>query len=162
MTDARPEPSALARALGRIPCGLFLATVETPDGPVGFVASFVQQVGFEPPTVALAVGKARGPLEALRARGRFALSVLDKPSSGIMGGFFKPMAEGESPFDGHALHTTEAGSTVFADALAWLDCEVTGEHETGDHVVVFGAVTEGSLQREGDPSVHLRSNGLGY
>ncbi|MBL6721792.1 MAG: flavin reductase family protein [Planctomycetes bacterium] len=162
MTDSRPDPSPLARALGRIPCGLFLATVETPDGPVGFVASFVQQVGFEPPTVALAVGKARGPLEALRSSGRFALSVLDKPSSGIMGGFFKPLPEGQTPFDGHELHRTGSGSTVFASALAWLDCTVSGEHETGDHVVVFGVVTEGVLQREGDPSVHLRSNGLGY
>lgn len=162
MADSRPDPSPLARALGRIPCGLFLATVETPDGPVGFVASFVQQVGFEPPTVALAVGKARGPLEALRSSGRFALSILDKPSSGIMGGFFKPLPEGQTPFDGHELHRTEAGSTVFAGALGWLDCQVSGEHETGDHVVVFGVVTEGSLQREGDPSVHLRANGLGY
>ena len=68
MTDARPEPSALARALGRIPCGLFLATVETPDGPVGFVASFVQQVGFEPPTVALAVDVLEGLKKALGER----------------------------------------------------------------------------------------------
>ena len=46
--------------------------------------------------------------------------------------------------------------------LAWLDCKVVGEFETGDHVVVFGEVTEGDLLREGDSSVHLRKDGLGY
>lgn len=162
MSDDRPQPSPLAQALGRIPCGLFLATTRGEEGPVGFVASFVQQVGFEPPTVALAVGKARGPLAALREHGHFALSVLDKSSAGIMGGFFKPLPDGQTPFDGHATSETTSGCTVFGEALAWLDCEIVGEWESGDHVVVFGKVLEGSLAREGDPSVHLRKDGLGY
>ena len=31
-----------------------------------------------------------------------------------------------------------------------------------DHVVVFGEVVEASLLREGEPSTHVRKNGLGY
>ena len=51
---------------------------------------------------------------------------------------------------------------VFLDALAWIDCEYAGEHETGDHVVVFGKVRNGEILRAGDSSTHLRKNGLGY
>lgn len=156
------DVSPLAAALGRIPTGLYLVTTATDDGPVGFVGSFVMQLGFEPPTVGVAVGRGRGPLEAIRATGRFALSVLDGPSSGLMGPFFKKYEGGESPFDGLNVEAAPGGSPIFPEALAWLECTVSGEHELGDHVVVFGEVQDGAQARAGDPSVHLRKNGLGY
>ena len=43
-----------------------------------------------------------------------------------------------------------------------MDCKVSGEFNGGDHIVVFGEVTAGEQLREGDPSVHLRNNGLSY
>ena len=51
---------------------------------------------------------------------------------------------------------------ILADALAWVDCRVTGEYATADHVVLFGEVSEAAVLREGDSSVHLRRNGLSY
>jgi flavin reductase (DIM6/NTAB) family NADH-FMN oxidoreductase RutF len=162
MPDTQNETSPLAKALGRIPSGLFVATTQGPDGPLGFVASFVMQHGFAPPTISVAVGKGRDHLDAMRSSGRFAVSVVDKASSGVMGTFFKPAPEGQTPFDALTTATTANGSTVLTDCLAWLDCKVIGEFETGDHIVVFGEVTEGDLLRDGDSSVHLRKDGLGY
>jgi flavin reductase (DIM6/NTAB) family NADH-FMN oxidoreductase RutF len=163
MLDADLSP--IARALGRVPTGLYIVSTESAaDGgaPMGFVGSFVMQVGFDPPTVCVAVGKGRSPLEAIRARGSFGVSILDGPSQGVMGRFFKQLPEGESPFDGLELVHAAGGTPVLADALAWLECRVTGEHDTGDHVVVFGEVTDGAGVREGDPAIHLRKDGLGY
>ncbi len=158
MTPARDAPSPLARALGRIPTGLYVVACRDGAQPIGFVGSFLTQVGFEPPTVCVAVGTARGPLSAIRAGGRFAVSILDGQSRGVMGPFFRSQA----PFDEVAWTSAPGGSPVVSEALAWLECEVTGEHPTGDHVVVFGAVTGAALLREGDPSIHLRQDGLGY
>lgn len=158
MTPASDAPSPLARALGRIPTGLYLVTCRDGEAPLGFIGSFVTQVGFEPPTVCVAVGSERGPLSAIREGGRFAISILDGQSRGVMGPFFKS----ERPFDEVAWESAPGGSPVLTEALAWLECELTGEHPVGDHVVVFGAVTDAALLREGDPSIHLRKNGLGY
>lgn len=161
MSDSNPTPLALA--LGRIPCGLYIVTIQGPGGkPMGFVGSFVMQQGFEPPTVSVAIGKNRDHLEHLRASGRFTLSLLDKESAGLMGAFFRKLPEGESPYDTMGIETSPSGGTVLSDALAWMDCELTGEFEVGDHVVCFGKVLEGSMQRDGEPQVHLRTDGLGY
>ena len=162
MSDTDPSPLALALALGRLPTGLYLVTTRSGEAPLGFVGSFVMQVGFEPPTVCVAVGKDRDHLAAMRESKRFGISILDKESSGLMGAFFKKYPDGETAFD-HVEHVAgPAGMPVFPGALAWLECEVSGEHEVDDHVVVFGTVTAGANDRAGDPSVHLRKNGLGY
>lgn len=162
MSDSTAEPSPLALALGRVPTGLFLVTTAAPAGPLGFIGSFVMQMGFEPPTVCVGVGKGRGPLEAIRAHGSFGLSVLDKDSQGVMGAFFKKYEDGDGPFE-HVEHAAApSGVPVLTGALAWMDCRVTGEHELEDHVVIFGTVEAGSLAREGEPSIHLRKNGLSY
>src|SRR5262245_60418020 len=161
-SPADSVPGPLARALGRIPSGLFLVTTLDGDRPVGFVGSFVQQVGFEPPTVCVAVGKARGPLTALRACRTFGISILDGASGSVMGRFFRRYEPPASAFDGLQLVSARTGCPLIGEALAWLDCKVVGEQELGDHVAVFGEVLDGSILREGDPSVHLRRNGLAY
>jgi len=154
--------SPLARALGSIPSGLYVVTTLKDDRPSGFLGSFVMQAGFEPPMVSVAIGLDRPHLADIRASGRFALSVLDPTSRGLMTPFLRRIQAPATPFDGLALGRTAKGSVVLTDALAWLDCELRGEHPSGDHVVVFGEVVEASLLREGDPSTHVRKNGLGY
>jgi len=160
MTDTTPGP--IAQALGRIPCGLYIVSTSQDGTPLGFVGSLLIQTGFEPPTVCVAIGKGRAALDAVRASGSFAVSILDADSQKLMGPFFKPVENGATPFDGLATETAPSGSLVLTESLAWLDCKLTGEHELGDHVVVFGEVTAGAQQREGEPSVHLRKDGLSY
>jgi flavin reductase (DIM6/NTAB) family NADH-FMN oxidoreductase RutF len=156
------ETSSLARALGRVPSGLFIVSTHRDGRPVGFLGSFVMQMGFEPPTLCVAVGKTRPHLADLRRSGHFALSILDAGSRSLMAPFLRKLPETASPFDGLALERAASGSPVLTGALAWLDCRVTGEFETGDHVAVFGEVVEGRLLREGEPSTHVRKSGLGY
>lgn len=159
---ADPEGTPLARALGRIPSGLFIVSTVRDGRPVGFLGSFVMQMGFAPPTVCVGVGKSRPHLEDMRRSGGFALSILDAPSRSLMGAFLRKLPQGVSPFDGMSLRYATSGSPVLADALAWVDCRITGEFETADHMAVFGEVVEGALLREGEPSTHVRKDGLGY
>jgi len=157
-----PENSPLALALGRIPTGLYIVSTLTGEGPLAFVGSFLMQVGFEPPTLSVAVGRSREHLVAIRASGRFGVTILDASSQGLMGPFFKRHEPGRSPFDQLAHRPAPGGSPILEGGLAWLECRVTGEHETGDHVLVFGVVEHGELLRPGDPAIHLRKNGLDY
>lgn len=156
------SPSPIATALGRIPSGLYIVTTLAGERPIGFLGSFVQQVGFDPPIVCVAFGKERGHLDEVLASGRFGLSILDEASQGLKRAFLRRLAAGESAFDGLDVRHARSGTPVLPDALAWIDCRVSGRHDAGDHVVVFGEVVEALVQRSGDPYVHLRKNGLSY
>ncbi len=160
MTGDTPTPHAPAQ--GPHPQGRDVVTPGSPPAPLGFVASLVQQVGFDPPTICLAIAKGRDHLEAIKACGGFTLSILDAESSGCMGAFFKKREGGSTPYGDLDTSPAPSGLPVLNQALAWLDCKLTGEHPGGDHDVIFACVDAGGLTREGDPSVHLRTNGLGY
>ncbi|HEX6881970.1 MAG TPA: flavin reductase family protein [Planctomycetota bacterium] len=155
-------PTPLAQALGRVPTGLYVVTTLKDGRPLGFVGSFLMQASFEPPAISVAIAKGREHLAAIRAHGRFAVSVLDDGSRELMSAFFRRHEPGSSPFDALAHQPTPGGLPVLAQALAWLECRVSGEHESGDHVLVLGTVEHGALLRQGDPAIHLRKNGLGY
>ncbi len=157
------ETTPLALALGRVPTGLYIVSTRAADGtPLGFLGSFLVQVGIDPPTLCVAIAKGRDHLQAIRDSRSFAVSILDEASKGLMGSFFRPPPEGTTPFDDLETQDAPSGPPVLAGSLAWLDCEHAGEHETGDHVVVFGRITAGELLREGEPATHVRKNGLGY
>lgn len=156
------EIAPLAAALGRIPTGLYVVTTLAGGKPLGFVGSFLMQVGLQPPSVCIAIANGREHLAAIRSHGTFSVSILDAASQKLMGAFFKKAEPGKSPFDGLALVATPNGLPALGEALAWLECRHTGEHATGDHVVVFATVLQGACLRAGDPAVHLRKNGLSY
>jgi len=158
----RPVLSPIASALGRMPTGLYIVTTTRNGAPIGFLGSFAVQVGFDPPTVCVAIGKDRPHLADIETSGRFALSIVDKASQPLMSAFLRKLAPGTTPFDDLRVATSEAGSPYMLDALAWVDCRFTGRHDAGDHAVLFGEVVEARLQREGEPLVHVRKNGLSY
>ncbi|MEM6568704.1 MAG: flavin reductase family protein [Planctomycetota bacterium] len=153
---------AIGAALGRVPSGLFIVTTLDERGqPMGFLGSFVQQVGLDPPTVCVAISTEREHLDAVRASGRFAVSILGDGDKGLMKPFFKKPEDG-SPFDDVAHGAGPGGTPVLEDALSWVECRVAGEHHAGDHVVVFGVVEAGERRRDGEPMIHVRKNGLRY
>jgi flavin reductase (DIM6/NTAB) family NADH-FMN oxidoreductase RutF len=158
----RPEPNAIATALGRIPSGLFIVTTRLDGERLGFLGSLVQQVGFVPPVVCIAMAKDRPQSTSFAKAGRFALSILDEESVGLRSVFLKRLPEGQSPFEGLNVGEAASGSPVLLDALAWIDCRIVARHDTADHAVFFGEVVEAQVLRAGRSHVHLRKNGLSY
>jgi len=120
------------------------------------VVSWVQQAGFEPPMITLALRHGRGAAEGVLARKPFTLSVL--PEDGIR--LAKPFFAGD-----HAgVVSMLDGQGTLKGAHAWLRCEYERHISSGDHHVVLANVLEGSLfPRQGSkPLVHLRKDGFRY
>jgi flavin reductase (DIM6/NTAB) family NADH-FMN oxidoreductase RutF len=151
-----------ARALGAVPSGLFIATAGTGAGATGFLASFVQQVGFEPPCLAIAVHAGRPVVELIREGGAFCISVLDEDSRALMAHFARGFEPHESAFDGVETAQAASGVPYLSRALAWLDCRVVGEVHWSDHIVFCGEVVGGSRREGGIPLVHVRKTGTSY
>lgn len=159
MSDAPP----FASSLGRVTSGLYIVTTGVEEQATGFLASWVQQAGFEPPAVTVAVHKDRAVLEVLRACGHFCVSILAPSSMHHLKHFGKGFAPGESAFEGLSIANSDTGVPYLADSHAWLSCEIIGESTWSDHVILCGEVGAGSCANlEETPATHVRKSGLSY
>lgn len=161
MTDAGRQ--GIGRALARLPSGLYVLTAGQDAAATGMLVSWVQQVGFEPPTLVVALKAGRGIEPLVRREGAFCLAVLDEQSRPLVRHFARGFAPGAPAFTGLDLATCSLGIPYPAAASAHLACRVRGIVDGwSDHAVVCGEVVDGELRTDAPPLVHVRKNGFSY
>lgn len=156
--------STLDRALGRISSGLYLITAQKGEISGAMLASWVIQASLEPIGVAIAVAKERA-IESLMYPGdRFVLNILEEGNyQGLMKHFLKRFPPGEDRFAGIKTYQATNGSPILAEALAYLECEVTSRAEASDHWIIYSTVQTGRVAKvEGLTAVHHRKVGNHY
>jgi flavin reductase (DIM6/NTAB) family NADH-FMN oxidoreductase RutF len=51
--------------------------------------------------------------------------------------------------------------TLALESLAWLECQLVGEHPAGDHVLVLGKVIDGKLlDSKAEPMVYRETGAM--
>ncbi|GIW87400.1 MAG: hypothetical protein KatS3mg108_1724 [Isosphaeraceae bacterium] len=156
-----------ARAVGRIPSGLFVLGLTTGSARQGVLVSWVQQAGFEPLMVSVAV-RADRPIQAALKRGtRFVLNQLAEGQSDLVRRFARSSPGRLDDFEGLELAREPRvegwSGPVLADALAALHLEVVAVVQEGDHALVLGRVLDGVVHNgQAEPLVHLRKSGAHY
>lgn len=151
----------LKAALGKIPSGLYAVGAVHEGRRLGMLCSFVEQAGFEPPMVSIALGVDRPLRDVLEHGGLFSINILGVEDKKILAAFAS--GREEDPFAAFTLVDNGHGLPQLADALAWLACRPRGSVPAGDHIVYVAEVVEACLHREGsEPMIRVRKNGLGY
>lgn len=160
MADAR---EAIGAALGRLPSGIFILTTGFGGRSTGMLASWVQQAGFEPPMITVAVRGDRFVADWIERSGRFTLNQVAAGHKSLLKHFARGFNPDEPAFEGVELRDPRAGGPILAEALAYVVAEVAGSIVGGDHRIVLGRVMEGErLDHEAEPMVHIRKSGLHY
>ncbi len=152
----------IAKALGRIPSGAAVVTAKAGPRRAALLASWIQQAGFDPPMISVAIKKGRPIESVIDSSGAFAVNVLGEGDQEAM---FKHFASGfapqEDPFVG--LKATDVpGGVDVTRRIACLSAAVHGKHDAGDHWLYLGTVTAADIGEIKQPYVHLRSDGMSY
>ncbi len=134
-----PEESQFRDVLGHYCSGVTVITALDGDEPVGFACQSFQSLSLDPPMVSFAPAKSSTTWPRIRRSGWFAANVLAEDQHDLCRQF---AVSGGEKFDGVAWRPGPSGSPVLDGALAWIDCEIAGEAEGGDHVIVLGQVLD--------------------
>ena len=161
MSDGDNRKQFLA-ALGRIPSGLFVLTVRRDGAETGLLTSWVQQCSFDPPQVTVALKHGRDVGAWLTPESGFVLNILDDTQTDMIAHFGRGFDPGQPAFNGLPVERLPGGLPVLGEALAYLECRVTGRCQAGDHDLVIGQVVGGRMLNEGQPMVHVRKSGSHY
>jgi len=163
MSGAADVDRSLAAALGRVPSGLFVLTARNGARETAMLASWVQQCSFEPPQVSVAIRKGRSVLPWLTEDNvPVVVNVLPEGAKRYVAHFGKGVEAGEPAFDGIPVDRTVAAAPVLTEALAYLECHVSGWADATDHVLFILEVVGGAVQHDGRPATHVRRNGMHY
>jgi len=122
----------------RYPVGVAVATVEVDGTRIGLTLSSLVSVALEPPLVGISVWRQAAFHELLREAGGFAVSLLAGDQIEVARHF----ARGVPPIAmWHGLAVREGDRGPLLDgAVGWLQCELGGELEAGDHTLFLGRV----------------------
>ncbi|MBD2196762.1 MULTISPECIES: diflavin flavoprotein [Calothrix] len=154
----------LEKALGRISNGLYIITAKKGEVQSAMFASWVTQASLNPLGVAIAVSKDRAIESLMHVGDRFVLNVLEEGKyQGLMKHFLKRFAPGADRFAGVKTYPATNGSPILAEALAYMECEITSRIDCGDHWIIYSTVQTGRVAKiDGLTAVHHRKIGNHY
>jgi flavin reductase (DIM6/NTAB) family NADH-FMN oxidoreductase RutF len=162
MTETNPLKERIGKSLGRIPSGVAILTTQQGGEKGAMLASWFQQVSFDPPMVVIAMKKGRSAEEVLRSSEKFVLNILHTNQKDMMGHFGKGFKPGEDPFASVETKSGKTGIPILKNCLCFFECQVRHIFEAGDHNLFVGEVIEAGMEEEGQPMVHVRRNGFYY
>jgi flavin reductase (DIM6/NTAB) family NADH-FMN oxidoreductase RutF len=157
--------SISATAVGHIPSGLFIVAVQDGDKTTidGYLASFVQQVSFNPMIVALAIKPGRPAYDLIKSGKPFAINVVGDHDKTYLKHFWKGYDPANNPFNELPYTLGENGGVILTQAKSSIECELLEVAKPGDHEVIFAKVLSSYvMNEESKPLVHIRKSGADY
>ncbi len=149
-------------ALRKIPHGVYVVGVKQDAQLNAFTATWLTQVSFTPPLVALGIKKASHSLDMIKHDRVFSVNLLGKDQKSLAEHFVKPAAVVGEKLKEIAHRLGKTGAPILEEAIAYFECELREvANEQGDHAVVIGEVVEAGVQRD-EPALTLMDTGWHY
>ena len=117
--------------------GVVVATGCLNGEPAGFAAQSFTSLSLDPPLVAVCPAKTSTSWPKLRSSGSFCINVLSATQKIVCDQFAKP-----GKFADVIWHVGVTGSPILDGIIAYIDCDLEGEHDAGDHIIAVGRVRE--------------------
>lgn len=146
------------KALGAMVHGIYVLTTSHEDEVNGMIASWVSQISFNPPLVAVAVHPHRYSHRLIEKSGAFALHAIARDQKDLLKLFKGPDPAGKFAPIGWSKGMT--GSPLLKDCLAYVDCRVKMILNPGNHTLFIGEVVDGRLVSRGVPLSTLDYEGV--
>jgi len=110
------------------------------------------------------VARDRAIESLLHVGDRFVLNVLEEGNyQGLMKHFLQRFPPGANRFQGVRTYPATNCCPILADALAYMECEVSSRTECGDHWLVYSTVKVGRVSKpDALTAVHHRKVGNYY
>lgn len=156
--------SEIAASVGHIPSGLFIVAVKEADSAIdGYLASWVQQVSFNPLIVSLAIKPGRPAFDLIKSGNPFAINIIGDHDKSYLKHFWKGYDPANNPFNELPHHFGPNGGVILDQAKSAIECQVIESMKPGDHDIVFAKVLSSHvMNEEAKPLVHVRKSGADY
>ena len=143
------------RALGSFPTGVAIMTTRDGEGePTGLTCNSFSSVSLDPPLVLWSLRKASKSIDIFREAKSFAINVLAEDQDHLSQRFATSSIL--KKFENVSWSTGYSLLPLIDDCVARFHCDVSAQHDAGDHIIFLGQVVKYEMVREGDPLVFYK------
>jgi flavin reductase (DIM6/NTAB) family NADH-FMN oxidoreductase RutF len=143
----------------RLTNGVYVVGVAHGARRNAFTAAWITQVSFDPLLVALSVNPGHFSYPLLAASKAFTVSFLAASQLEVARHFGTQSGRDVDKLAGQPWAPTASGLPFLSNAVAYLECQVEGEHPAGDHRLVLARVTGGELLSPDTPVLRYSDTG---
>lgn len=141
--------------LGRFASGVTVLTTRDASGSDhGMTVSAFCSLSLEPPLVLACIDRHAELYPRLASGMRVVFNILAAHQEMLSRRFSE--FEGSRRFEGIGFSRGVHGAPILDDVLAWLDCEIVGRHEGGDHGIFLARVDEAHCRDDLRPLLYYR------
>lgn len=137
------------RIFGTMTNGVYVLTTALEGRINGMIASWVSQVSYDPPLIAVAVHENRFSHGLVRESGLFALHVLGRHQKMMVSRFMA--SDPEAKFSGIGWKPGQTGCPILEDCAACFECRITTSIQPGNHTVFIGEVVNAMMISDAEP-----------
>ena len=149
-------------ALRKIPHGVYIIGLKQDAQLNAFTATWLTQVSFTPPLVALGIRKDSHSFEMIKVGRVFSVNLLGKDQKAIAEHFVKPATVVGEKLKEVRHRVGKTGAPVLEEAIAYFECEVREiANEHGDHAIIIGEVVDAGVHKD-EPALTLMDTGWHY
>lgn len=143
------------RALGSFPTGVAIMTTRDGNGePTGLTCNSFSSVSLDPPLVLWSLRKASKSIDIFRTAKTFAINVLAEDQDHLSQRFATSSIL--KKFENIPWSTGYSELPLIDDCVTRFHCDVSAQHDAGDHIIFLGHVVKYEQVREDDSLVFYK------
>ncbi len=149
----------------KIPNALALVGSRAGDEWNAMTASWITQVSMEPVLVGVGVDNTAVTHRLISAGGSFTVNLWSAEDTKVFVKFSKPAVmetDGETTLNGRVVHPAPSGAPVFAEAIAWFDCDVRQAIDFGTHTFFVGEITAAAVNDDASRAAAMSDTRMKY
>ena len=160
------DPALLNAVTWKIPNALALVGSRDGEEWNAMTTSWITQVSMEPVLVGVGVDNTAVTHRLISTGGSFTVNLWSAEDTKVFVKFSKPavlaITGGETTLNGRVVHPAPSGAPVFAEAIAWFDCEVRHMIEFGTHTFFVGEITAAAVNDDGPRAAAMSDTRMKY
>jgi flavin reductase (DIM6/NTAB) family NADH-FMN oxidoreductase RutF len=153
------------RVLWTMPSGLYVVGSRSGDRRNAMTLNWASQLSFAPKLIGIGVEHEALTHELIGEGRCFSVNIIDREDRAIVRKFVKPVEVdlGAHTLNGFAFHDGLTGAPILDQAVAWLDCRLHQEVETGGHTLFIGEIVGCGFQKAEDtPILRMEDTRMNY
>jgi flavin reductase (DIM6/NTAB) family NADH-FMN oxidoreductase RutF len=139
------EDELVNKVTWKIPNALALVGSRAGDEWNAMTTSWISQLSMEPVLIGVGVDNSAVTHRLITAGGSFTVNLWSSEDTKVFVKFSKPAVREGDTLNGRPVRAGRTGAPIFADAIAWMDCEVRQAIDLGTHTLFIGELVDAAI-----------------